>query len=159
MIIIQAYAQGLSSVRAANPDVKLRVGHDPTHADELVLFVEYPRPTDDAAGRDVWCDTEHRDWTTGHAISFRIKPHNPERLSVSFFDRNRVVYTTWIDLQGGIWQPVRVSFDQLRPNPYFQPPDAKTDAPIDVSEINGIAFAPHSQAPGQLTVSRFVLTE
>lgn len=78
---------------------------------------------------------------------------------MSFFDRNRVVYTTWVDLHGGVWQPVRVVFADLRPNPYFQPPDAETGAPIDVSEIKGIAFAPHSQASGQLLVTKIVLAK
>ncbi len=79
--------------------------------------------------RQVWCDAENVDWRTGTAISFQIKALNPEKLSVSFFDRNRVVYTTWIELQGGVWQPVRILFNELHPNPYFQPPDAKTGAP------------------------------
>jgi hypothetical protein len=157
--VIRSYAQGLSGVHAANPDVKLRLDHDAALPDEPVLLVEYPKPTADPAGRDVWCDAENTDWTTGNAISFQIKPTNAERLSVSFFDRNRVVYTTWIDLQGGAWQSLRIVFADLRPNPYFQPPDAKIGAPLDLSEIKGIAFAPHNQAPGQLAVSRFILTQ
>ncbi|MET0794375.1 MAG: carbohydrate binding domain-containing protein [Polyangiaceae bacterium] len=159
VIVIQAYAQGISGVHAANPDVKVRIERDPAQTDEAVLLVEYPKPTENPAGRDVWCDAEVRDWSTGSAISFQIKPAGPEKLSVSFFDRNRVVYTTWSVLEGGVWQPVRVEFAQLRPNPYFQPPDAKTGAPIDVSDIRGFAFAPHSQASGRLLVTKFVLAK
>ena len=40
-----------------------------------------------------------------------------------------VVYTKWTELQGDVWQTVRVSFEDLRPNPYFQPPDAQAGAP------------------------------
>jgi Carbohydrate binding domain (family 11) len=158
VIVIQSYVQGLSGVHAANSEVELRIGHDAALPDEPVLLVEYPQPTDDPAGRDVWCDAENADRTTASAISFQVKPLNPERLSVSFFDRNRVVYTTWIDLQGGVWQPVRILFNELHPNPYFQPPGAKIGAPLDLGEIKGIAFAPHNQGSGQLVVSRFVLT-
>lgn len=158
VIVVQSYRQGLSSVRAANSNVAIRIGRDRALADEAVLEVEYPPPTDDPAGRDVWCDAENTDWTAGRAIAFQVKAANPERLSVSFFDRNRVVYTTWIDLQAGVWRSVRLEFDQLRPNPYFQPPDAKTGTPIDVSEVKGIAFAPHHRASGQVVVSRFVVT-
>jgi hypothetical protein len=78
-------------------------------------------------------------------------------LSVSFLDRNRVAYTTWLELQGGTWQPVRVSFDEIRPNPYFQPPDARTGTRIDVSEVKGIAFAPRDGAAGRLAISTIVL--
>lgn len=158
-IVIQSYGQGLAGVHAANPDVKVRIGRGPALADGPILLVEYPPATDDPAARDIWLDAENSDWTTGHAISFQIKSVNPERLSVSFLDRNRVVYTTWINLHADAWQPVRILFDQLRPNPYFQPPDAKTGGPLDLSNIKGIAFAPQNQPSGRLAVSRFIVTE
>jgi hypothetical protein len=157
VVVIQAYKDGLSAIRAANPDVKLSVGRDPALADEPVLVVEYPARTDNPAGRDVWCDAENQDWTLGRTISFRAKPDHAVRLSVSFLDRNRVAYTTWTELQGGVWQTVRISFAEIRPNPYFQPPDAKTGTPIDVSEVMRIGFAPQDQAAGRLAISRFVV--
>jgi hypothetical protein len=159
VLVIQDYKAGLSGVHSANPEVKLSLGQDPELSGQPALVVEYPAPTDDPAGRDVWCDAEHRDWSKARAVAFRIKPEHSVKLSVSFFDRNRVAYTTWVELQGGVWQPVRVAFDQIRPNPYFQRPDAKTGAPIDVSEVNGVAFAPHDQSPGRLLIGRFVATE
>lgn len=131
MLVIHAYKDGLAGVRAANPGVKLSLGLDPALADEPVLVVDYPVPTNDPAGRDVGLDADTRDWTVGRAIFFRIKPAHAIKLSVSFLDRNRVAYTMWTELQGGIWQPVRVSFDEIRPNPYFQLPDAKTGTRID----------------------------
>jgi hypothetical protein len=157
VVVIQAFKDGLSAIRAANPDVKLSAGRDPALADEPVLVVEYPARTDNPAGRDVWCDAENQDWTLGRTISFRAKPDHAVRLSVSFLDRNRVAYTTWTELQGGVWQTVRISFAEIRPNPYFQPPDAKTGAPIDVSEVMRIGFAPQDQAAGRLAISRFVV--
>jgi hypothetical protein len=158
VIVVQSYRQGLSSIRAANPAVTTRIERDSALPDEPVLVIEYPPPTADPAGRDIWCDAENTDWTAGRAIAFQVKAANPERLSVSFFDRNRVGYTTWIDLEAGVWRSVRLEFDQLRRNPYFQPPDAKTGAPIDVSEVKGIAFAPHHPGPGRLVVGKFVVT-
>ena len=159
MIVIRGYDQGVSGVHAANPDVKLSVGRDSELAGELVLLVDYPQPTGDPAGRDVWCDAETTDWTAGRAISFRIKPAAPVKLSLSFLDRNRVAYTTWIELQGGAWQPVSISFDEMRPNPYFQPPDAKTGLPIDVSDVRSIGFAPQDRTAGHLAISKFVVIE
>lgn len=158
MIVIKSFAKGVSGIRATNPEVKVQIGSDAALPKEPVLLVEYPAPTGDPAGRDVWCDADSVDWTSGSGITFQVKPAKPERLSVSFFDRNRVVYTTWIDLKGGVWQPVRIAFAELRPNPYFQPPDAKTGAPLDLSEIKGFAFAPHHDASGQYALSEFVLT-
>ncbi|HWA76911.1 MAG TPA: carbohydrate binding domain-containing protein, partial [Polyangiaceae bacterium] len=158
VIVIQSYAKGVAGVHTTNPDVKVSIAADSALPNEPVLLVQYPGPTGDPAGRDVWCDAENPDWTSANGIAFQIKPTNPERLSISFFDRNHVVYTTWVDLQGGAWQPVRITFADLRPNPYFQPPDAKTGAPLDLGEIKGLAFAPHHDAPGQFAVSKLVLT-
>ena len=144
-IVIQAYGAGLSTVRAANPDVRLRIGRDQDGPDEAVLLVEYPAPTGNPAGRDVQCDAENRDWSAGRALAFQIRPGQSLRLSVSIVDRNRVVYTAWRDLKGGVWQQVRIPFDEIRPNPFFQPPDAKTGAPLDVSDVKFLAFAPQTR--------------
>ena len=154
---IQSFRDGVGAVHAANPDVHLTVGRDPAIPDEPVLFVDYPVPTGDPGGRDVRCDAENRNWSGGRAISFQIKPAHPLRLSVSFFDRNRVVYTSWADLKEGVWQPVRIAFDDMKPNPYFQPPEAKLGGPIDVSDVGWIAFAPQDRTSGRLAVARFVV--
>jgi len=45
------------------------------------------------------------------------------------------------------------------PNPYFQPADARTGGPIDVSDVAGIAFAPHDQISGRLAITRFVVVK
>ncbi len=159
VIVVHAYSDGLSGVRAANPDVHLSVGRDPAMPDEPVLFVEYPAASGEPAARDVQCDAENQNWTAGRAIAVRVKPAHPIRLSVSFFDRNRVAYTTWAELQGGVWQEVRIPFEELHPNPYFQRPDARTGAPLDVSEVNRIAFAPQDPASGRMAIGRFVVVK
>ena len=156
--VIQDYRDGLASVRSANPDVRLSVKADSGTGDERVLVVEYPTATGDPAGRDVRCTAEHQDWTSGRAVSFRIKPGHAMRLSLSFVDRNRVAYTAWIELTGSGWQVVRIPFDEMRPNPYFQPPDARTGAPLDVSEVKGIAFAPQDPISGRLEIGKFVVS-
>ena len=161
--VIQDYTDGLAGVRARNPDVHLRVGRDATAPDERVLFVDYPGRTADPAGRDVQCDAGPRvrgqDWTHGRAVAFHVKPALSVRLSLSFFDRNRVAYTAWMDLKGGVWQLIRVPFNEIRPNPYFQLPEAKAGSAIDVSAVTGIAFAPQDQAAGQLVIGRFFVSK
>jgi hypothetical protein len=156
--IIQDFRDGVSGVRCGNPDVRISVGRDPAIPDEPVLVVDYPAPTDDPAGRDVQCDASARDWTGGRAIAFQVKPAHALRLSVSFFDRNGVVYTSWSDLREG-WQSVRIAFDDIRPNPYFQPPGARLGAAIDVSDVKFIAFAPQDRTSGRLVVGRFVVVK
>jgi hypothetical protein len=57
-----------------------------------------------------------------------------------------------------VWQQVRIPFEEIRPNPFFQPPDAKTGAPLDVSDVKAIAFAPQDQASGHLEIGKFVVS-
>ena len=157
-LVIRAFDDGPDGVSAANPHVRLSVIPD-TSIGQRVLLVDYPEPTNDPAGRDVWCTVENPDWTAGKAIAFQVKPDHPLRLSLSFIDRNGVAYTAWKDLQGGQWQPVRIAIAEIRPNPYFQPPGAKTGAPIDVSEVRMIAFAPQDKSAGRLKISSLVVSQ
>jgi hypothetical protein len=158
-LLIHTFENGLAGVRAANPDVHLTVGRDPSKPDEPVLFVEYPAPTREPGGRDVQCDAESHDWTRGRAISLHVKPSHDMRLSISFFDRNHVVYTAWTDVKADVWQPVRVAFDEIRPNPYFQPPDARLGLAIDVSDVKFVAFAPQDRTSGRLAIGKFVVVK
>jgi len=159
MIVIQAYSAGLGAVRSTNPDVKLSLEPDAVLSGETVLSVDYPAPTGNPAGRDVWCSAENTNWSAGKAISFQIKADHPMRLSVSFIDRNGVAYTSWVDVAGSTWQSVRIAFDAIRPNPYFQPPGAKTGAPIDVSEVARVGFGPQDTSAGRFTISRLVVVD
>jgi hypothetical protein len=155
--VVRAFESGLSGVHARNDAVHLSVGTDPALPDERVLLVDYPVPGSDPAARDVRCEAETSDWSAGRAISFQIKPSHDLRLSVSLVDRNGVAYTTWVDLKENVWQAVRIAFDTMRPNPYFQPPGANLAGPIDVSDVKSVAFAPQDRTSGRLAVSRFVV--
>ncbi len=155
---VQDFAGGLSGVRAANPDVHLSVAQGGPAQGPRVLAVEYPAATADPAGRDVRCTAELTDWTGSRAIAFQINPEHAIRFSFSFIDRNGVVYSERRDLEAGKWQLVRIAFDQIRPNPYFQPPGAKTGAPLDVSEVRFVAFAPQDPAAGRLSIGAIVVT-
>ena len=143
----------------AGADVHLSIDTEATFSDGPVLTVVYPQPGSDPAARDVRIDATQTDWTHGREILFRVKPEHAVRLSVSFLDRNHVVYTAYVDLKGGEWQPVRIALDSIKPNQFFQPPDAKTNAPMDVSDVKFIAFAPQDKTAGRLSIFRFVLLQ
>jgi len=157
-LVIHAFNGGLDGVGAASPGVRLSITRDESIG-QPVLLVDYPEPTNDPAGRDVRCRVENPNWTVGKAIAFQAKPDHPLRLSLSFIDRNGVAYTAWKDLQGGEWQAVRIPIDEIRPNPYFQPSGARTGAPIDVSEVRMIAFAPQDKTAGRLTISSLYVSQ
>ncbi|HEX7069682.1 MAG TPA: carbohydrate binding domain-containing protein [Rhodothermales bacterium] len=153
------FLEGLPGVRAANPEVRLSTVVDEGRPDDLALSVEYPMPTEDPAARDVWCEVEQPDWTAGRALAFSVKPAHATRLSVSFLDRNRVAYTAWVGLEPERWQAVRIPFEQIRPNPYFQIPGVDTGRPIDVSEVKHIGFAPHDESSGSFTISSIAIAD
>ena len=157
--IVHDFQNGLDGIRTSNPAVKLSIGQDGSLEHQAVLLVEYPAPTSDPAARDVHLDAATINWSTGRALSFQVKPAAPIRLSVSFVDRNGVVYTSWTNLQAATWQTVRIEFAAIRPNPYFQPPTAKIGAPLDVTEVKGLAFAPQDPRAGRLALARIVLVE
>ena len=156
MIVIRSFDEHLTGIRAMNPDVELSVERDPRG--QLVLSVEYPAPNGPAS-RDVWSEAEHQDWSNARAIAFEAKPEQAIRLSVSFRDRNGVAYTWWADLVAGEWQRVEIPFAEIKPNPYFQPPDANTGAPLDVGTVTHIGFAPQSQSNGHLSITPFTIIE
>ena len=115
-------------------------------------MVEYPAASGDPAARDFWCGVDEADWSKARQIVFDAKAEHAMKLSFSFMDRNHVAYTHWVELRGGEWQTVRIPFDQLRPNPYFQPPDAKKGAPLDVSEVRRIGLAPQDPGAGRVAI-------
>jgi hypothetical protein len=49
--------------------------------------------------------------------------------------------------------------DGIRPNPYFQPPDARTGGRIDVSDVQWIAFAPQDVSSGRLAIGKIMVTQ
>src|SRR5262245_563325 len=157
-IVVHDYRNGVAGIRAGNPELKLRVDRDSAERAQ-VLVIDYPAPTNDPAGRDVYLDAENRNWTAGRAILVRVKPSHPIRLSVSFLDRNLVAYTAYAQLRGSEWQSVSILFNEIRPNAYFQPPGAKQGGPLDVSAVSGIGVAPQDRESGQLAIGRIVVVK
>ena len=158
MIVIQSYEAFPAGVQCANADVKLRVGRDPPWAISRCCMSTTRRRARIRRVATCGATLSRRIGRRDARSSFQAKAEHVARLSVSFLDRNRVAYTHWVDLRGGgAWQTVRVPLDQIRPNPYFQPPGANTGAPIDVSEVARLGFAPQDKSAGQLVVSRFVV--
>jgi hypothetical protein len=157
--IVRWFGVALEGIKTQDPELKLRVGHDVGLGDENVLFVDYPKSLAEPAARDVWVEAEVTDWSRARALSFRIKPDLAVKLSVSFIDRNRVGYTSWIELTGEQWNDVQLTLDAFRPNPRLQPPDAKPGLPVDLTEVKAFGFAPEGGAPGRLALTSFRLTD
>ena len=156
--VVHTFKNGLAGT-LANDAVKLRIIADSAAIRDSVLVVEYSAPNGNPAARDVRLEAEHTSWSEGTALRFEARPEHASRISVSFVDRNGVAYTAWKNLRGGMWQTVRVGFDEIRPNPYFQPPGAKLGSRIDVSEVKWMAFAPQDSEAGRLEIRRVELVK
>jgi len=155
MLMIRSITPQLAGVHIANPQLQASV--ETVSGEGEVLVVDYPAPGNDPAARDVWLDVENPNWTFGKSIVFNARAEHAIKLSVSFLSRNRVAYTSWTELRAGEWQTVRIRLAELRPNPYFQPPDARKGAPLDVSEVTRIGIAPQDAGAGRLSIGQLVL--
>ena len=154
--VLQAFERGTDIVRA-RPALTVRVVTDAEIPTERLLVVEYPARGGDPASRDVWIEVEQRDWSKARAIEFQARSDHPARLSVSFLDGNGVAYTTWSDLPSGNWHTVRVVLDSIRPNPYFQPPGARKDGAMDVSNVSSLGVAPQDSTAGTIWIRKLLL--
>jgi hypothetical protein len=154
-LVVRSFAPTLTGIRTGR-DVSVACTGDPERGGEGLLSVVYGA-AGDPADRDVWSDTQVRDWSGGRAINVAIRADPPLRLSISFFDANGVGYTAWAETQGGAWQTIRIPLDSIRPNPYFQPPSAKLGTPLDLRDVPAIGFAPQRQGAGRYLVGAFVL--
>jgi hypothetical protein len=144
-----------ATVKPNSADVQVSIGSDASVPGEKVLTVIYPAASANPAARDVQVSAEKTDWSAGEGLMFRAKAEHPMRMSVSFMDRNHVVYTAIVNLTSGNWEQVAIAFDQIEPNAFFQPPDAKKGSAIDVSDVKFIAFAPQEKGAGRLSVTAF----
>jgi hypothetical protein len=155
-VVVRGHAAGLRGVRHGS-NVTVAASRDPEAGGEPVLAVTYGAQGD-PADRDVWCDTEVRDWSGARALVFRLRSDEPLHLAVSFFDANGVGYTAWADALGGAWEEIRVALDTIQPNPYFQPPTAKLGAPLDLHDVRSLGFAPQVPGAGRFLVAAFAVT-
>ena len=158
VIVINSLATP-ASVRVNSPDVHVMMGSDASLPGERVLTVVYPAASANPAARDVQVTAEQTDWSAGRGLVFRANAEHPMRMSLSFIDRNHVAYTAYVNLLGNGWQQVAIAFDQIQPNQFFQPPDAKKGSAIDVSEVKAIGFAPQEKGAGRLAVTAFTVVK
>jgi hypothetical protein len=153
-VLVRSHAGGLRGVRVGS-NATVALSRDPEAGGDPVLAVSYGAQGD-PADRDVWCDTDVRDWSGARALVFRVRSDEPLHLAVSFFDANGVGYTAWADTSGGgAWEEIRVPLDTIQPNPYFQPPTAKLGAPLDLHDVRSLGFAPQVPDPGRFVVAAF----
>jgi hypothetical protein len=153
--VARSHLRGLAGVRTGTA-VTLSLAEDPASHGERVLAVEY-LAAQGPADRDTWCEVDVRDWSGAVAFGLWVRSDRPLHMSFSFFDGNNVAYTGWADVGAGAWEAVRVSLATIRPNPYFQRPDAKLGAPPDLRDIAAVAFAPQVPGSGRFLVGDVVL--
>jgi hypothetical protein len=148
-----------ATVRVNTASVQAVIGSDASRPGERVLTVIYPAASANPAARDVQIAAEKTDWSGGQGIVFHAKAEHPMRISISFIDRNHVAYTAYVNLTSNNWEQVAIAFDQIEPNAFFQPPDAKKGSAIDVSDVKFIAFAPQEKGAGQVAVTAFTVVK
>jgi hypothetical protein len=109
------------------------------------------------ANLDVWATLPGSDLRGASSLTFRIKPDSALALSVSFMDGNHTGYTQQTEpLTPGAWQKVVLPLYKFWHNP-FGPPGDKPGAPLDLSRVDALGFAPRACEPARFLIDDFQL--
>jgi len=117
------------------------------------LSVSYRCSGDEPQGLlDVWYDLGSVDFRSAKKLTLRVKPDSALSLSVSFLDGNHAGYTQQPSpLAAEVWQTVELPLDAFRHNPYG-PPGDKPGAPVELSGVHALGFAPRVCGDGHFLI-------
>lgn len=120
-----------------------------------VLMVQYELKTGG------WCGIWHRagntwdgqNWSGAQAVEVGIYSKTPVQIGMAFQDANNVQYTSdGATTKGGKWEILRIPLSSFQKDPYYQPPEAKKDAPQDLSLVKTFNIAPKTPGKGSFAV-------
>jgi hypothetical protein len=100
------------------------------------------------------------DWSKAKTLNLRVESSQPETLSVAFNDANQVAYT--VDLpttKGKGWETLSIPMGAFEVNKYYQPPQAKKAAVLDLSRIESFNVGLHNAGKGSIKVDDLTLGE
>jgi hypothetical protein len=101
-----------------------------------------------------------QDWTGAKKVTCKIYSQEPLFIEFGFNDANQnsyVAHFPWTKGKG--WETISIPFEKFDLNEYYQPPEAKKDAPLDLSHIETFNIAPqtkgdHEFEMGELTIEK-----
>ena len=98
------------------------------------------------------------DWSSAKTLSLRVKSERPEQLSFAFNDANQCAYTVDLPItQGKGWETLSVPMKAFKLNEYYQPPQAKKGAALDLTHIESCNVGLRTPGKGSVKVDDVAL--
>jgi hypothetical protein len=129
--------------------------------------ITYEKSTDEKLGdvlkvkyfldKESWCGIYHHSlnqkWLGIRTLNIQARGTQDSMIRVSFLDINKVSWVYDLKLTSE-WNKYEVPIGEFKKNPYYQPPEAKTDKPMNVSLITQVQFEPQTAGNGILYVAQ-----
>jgi hypothetical protein len=113
-----------------------------------------------------WCgawmragdDWTGQDWNGAKSVELRVYSKEPLQLELAFNDANQNAYlSTGGATTGKGWETLKVPFSSFVLNPYYQPPQAKKGAALDLSHVETFNVAPKTEGKHSFQVDDILL--
>lgn len=99
-----------------------------------------------------------QDWSGGKTLKLRVRSDAPVDLELAFNDANQNAYTApAVHYDGKGWQTLAVPMAGFHLNEYYQPPESKKGAPLDLGRIESFNIGVKSSGSGRVYVDDVVL--
>ena len=115
-----------------------------------------------------WCgywmragdDWSGQDWSGAKELELRVYSREPLQLQVAFNDANQNAYVgEAVGTAGKGWELLKVPFASFALNAYYQPPQAKKGAPLDLSHVETFNLAPLTEGKHSFQVDDVILNK
>jgi hypothetical protein len=147
--VLETSSYGPFADRDSATRIKLELVADPENAANQAAAITYR-----LGGPNSWCgywvrvgeDWNGQDWRGMRVLRFRLRTSQVLRLQLGFNDANQNAYVATVSVPpSAAWQWVDLPFSSFQLNPYYQPPEAKRGAVLNLSRIETLNIAPLSR--------------
>ncbi len=99
-----------------------------------------------------------QDWRGAKTLTVDVYSDAPVELKFGFNDANQSAYSCDLPCtKAGVWEKVSVPFSALKLNKYYQPPEAKKGAALDLSHIETFNLGPETHGKNVFKVREVVI--
>jgi hypothetical protein len=140
--------------------MRLDINHGAPGMEGVAGLLDYDLKTDGWCGEWIRAGAEWKgqDWAGAKAIVVEAWCAEPVVLQVAFNDANQNAYMADAEaLPAGQWKALRLPLKAFSLNPYYQPPQAKKGAKLDLSRVETFNLSPRSQGKHLVWVKKVSL--
>jgi hypothetical protein len=160
--LLDKSAYGPFTDEKAGSKISFTLGTDPEVTEGSVAKFKYSLKPDGWCGYwmrsgDLWGG---QDWSGAKKVTCKIYSQEPLFIEFGFNDANQNAYVAHFPMtQGKGWETLSIPFDKFDLNEFYQPPEGKKGAALDLSHIETFNIAPHTNGDhefemGELTIEK-----